>query len=126
MAKEYQVTEKARRAREYNDTLSRQERATMTQTSPSDTPAGSQEQGEDSNDTEVAIVFTQSSRIEAGRPTTRPAPDISEQTRLDFDEELLPEDSCEPDLLAGECEFETILDDRTPLRQVPNGPCANS
>ncbi|GMF11533.1 unnamed protein product [Phytophthora lilii] len=37
------------------------------------------------------------------------------EARLDFDEELLPEDSWEPDRLAGEYEVECILDDRTPL-----------
>ncbi|GMF33421.1 unnamed protein product [Phytophthora lilii] len=36
------------------------------------------------------------------RPKTRLAPDITENSRLDFDEELLPEDSWEPDHLAGE------------------------
>ncbi|GMF49066.1 unnamed protein product [Phytophthora fragariaefolia] len=35
--------------------------------------------------------------------------------RLDFDEELLPEDSWEPDSLAGEYEVESILDDRRPM-----------
>ncbi|KAE9018763.1 hypothetical protein PR001_g14044 [Phytophthora rubi] len=43
------------------------------------------------------------------------APDVTEETRLDFDEELLPEDSWEPDGLAGEYEVEAILDDRVPL-----------
>ncbi|GMF61064.1 unnamed protein product [Phytophthora fragariaefolia] len=56
------------------------------------------------------------------RPTTRLAPDISEQTRLDFDEELLPEDSWEPDQLAGEYEVETILDDKTPLSTSTERP----
>ncbi|KAG2966095.1 hypothetical protein PC119_g24826 [Phytophthora cactorum] len=37
------------------------------------------------------------------------------ESRLDFDEELLPEDSWEPDRLAGEFEVEAILDDRMPL-----------
>ncbi|KAE8878923.1 hypothetical protein PF003_g37165 [Phytophthora fragariae] len=49
------------------------------------------------------------------RPRTRLAPDMTEETRLDFDEELLPEDSWEPDRLAGEYEVEAILDDRVPL-----------
>ncbi|GMF37402.1 unnamed protein product [Phytophthora fragariaefolia] len=34
---------------------------------------------------------------------------------LDFDEELLPEDSLEPAMLAGEFEVESILDDRQPM-----------
>ncbi|KAE9314921.1 hypothetical protein PF008_g19371 [Phytophthora fragariae] len=49
------------------------------------------------------------------RPRTRLAPDVTEETRLDFDEELLPEDSWEPDRLAGEYEVGAILDDRVPL-----------
>ncbi|KAE8986189.1 hypothetical protein PF002_g21260 [Phytophthora fragariae] len=49
------------------------------------------------------------------RPRTRLAPDVTEETRLDFDEELLPEDSWEPDRLVGEYEVEAILDDRVPL-----------
>ncbi|KAE8886293.1 hypothetical protein PF005_g7576 [Phytophthora fragariae] len=38
------------------------------------------------------------------RPRTRLAPDVTEETRHDFDEELLPEDSWQPDRLAGEYE----------------------
>ncbi|KAE9010710.1 hypothetical protein PR001_g16102 [Phytophthora rubi] len=49
------------------------------------------------------------------RPRIRLAPDVTEETRLDFDEELLPEDSWEPDRLAGEYEVEAIIDDRVPL-----------
>ncbi|ETN16089.1 hypothetical protein PPTG_06316 [Phytophthora nicotianae INRA-310] len=46
------------------------------------------------------------------RPKTRLTQDVTEDIRLDFDEELLPEDSWEPDHLAGEYEVETILDNR--------------
>ncbi|GMF48971.1 unnamed protein product [Phytophthora fragariaefolia] len=56
------------------------------------------------------------------RPTTRLAPDISENTQLDFDEELLPENSWEPDQLAGEYEVETIFDDKTPLSTSTERP----
>ncbi|GMF33490.1 unnamed protein product [Phytophthora lilii] len=49
------------------------------------------------------------------RPRTQLAPGVTEKARFDFDEELLPEDSWEPDRLAGEYEVECILDDRTPL-----------
>ncbi|OWZ18150.1 hypothetical protein PHMEG_0007807 [Phytophthora megakarya] len=49
------------------------------------------------------------------RPSARFAPGVSEASRLDFDEELLPEDSWEPDHVAGKFEVEAILDDRTPL-----------
>ncbi|POM66574.1 Hypothetical protein PHPALM_17546 [Phytophthora palmivora] len=46
---------------------------------------------------------------------SRLAPEVTEETRLDFGEELLPEDSWEPDQLAGEYEVDAILDDRVPL-----------
>ncbi|OWZ06098.1 hypothetical protein PHMEG_00021702 [Phytophthora megakarya] len=49
------------------------------------------------------------------RPSARLTRDVNEATRLDFDEELPPEDSWEPDHVAGEFEVEAILDDRTPL-----------
>ncbi|GMG17568.1 unnamed protein product [Phytophthora fragariaefolia] len=45
------------------------------------------------------------------RPQVRLTRELTDETRLDFDEELLPEDSWEPDMLAGECEVEPILDD---------------
>ncbi|KAI9994694.1 hypothetical protein PInf_011521 [Phytophthora infestans] len=49
------------------------------------------------------------------RPNTRLVPDATNEARLDFDKELLPEDSWEPDQVAGEYEVEAILDDRAPL-----------
>ncbi|POM80255.1 LOW QUALITY PROTEIN: Reverse transcriptase, partial [Phytophthora palmivora] len=49
------------------------------------------------------------------RPKSRLTPEVTEETRLDFDEELLPEDSWELDQLAGEYEVGAILDDRVPL-----------
>ncbi|OWZ01709.1 LOW QUALITY PROTEIN: hypothetical protein PHMEG_00026851 [Phytophthora megakarya] len=49
------------------------------------------------------------------RPSARLIQDVNEATRLDFDEELLPEDRWEPDHVAGEFEVEVILDDRIPL-----------
>lgn len=49
------------------------------------------------------------------RPKTRLTQDVTEELRIDFDEELLPEDSWEPDHVAGEYEVEAILDHRTPL-----------
>ncbi|OWZ15535.1 hypothetical protein PHMEG_00010812 [Phytophthora megakarya] len=41
--------------------------------------------------------------------------DVNEATRLDLEEELLSEDSWEPDHVTGEFEVQAILDDRTPL-----------
>ncbi|GMF22525.1 unnamed protein product [Phytophthora fragariaefolia] len=152
MAKAYQATEKARRAKEHNDTLSRQERATTTQTRPSDTPTGPHEQAEDLNN----VARSPKPRFEVGNRAwlymerVKPGltkklahrwhgpfrikkkveeyayelelPDRSEHTRLGFDEELLPEDSWEPDPLAGEYEIETILDDKTPLSTCTERP----
>ncbi|OWY90669.1 hypothetical protein PHMEG_00041100, partial [Phytophthora megakarya] len=52
----------------------------------------------------------------SSRPTTLLAPEIAEDSRMDFDEVLLPNDSWEPDHIAGEYEVESILDDRRPLQ----------
>ncbi|ETN01098.1 hypothetical protein PPTG_17530 [Phytophthora nicotianae INRA-310] len=48
------------------------------------------------------------------RPKTRLTQEVTEDIRFDFDEELLPEGSWEPDHLAGEYEVKAILDDRMP------------
>ncbi|POM61587.1 hypothetical protein PHPALM_29376 [Phytophthora palmivora] len=49
------------------------------------------------------------------RPTTRLIAELEEDQRFDFDEELLPEDSWEPDEGASQYEVEAILDDELPL-----------
>ncbi|GMF40047.1 unnamed protein product [Phytophthora fragariaefolia] len=49
------------------------------------------------------------------RPTTRLRPELNETERFDFDEELLPEDSWEPDENENRFETEAILDDELPL-----------
>ncbi|POM77080.1 Hypothetical protein PHPALM_5593 [Phytophthora palmivora] len=49
------------------------------------------------------------------RPTTRLIAELEEDQRFDFDEELLPEDSWEPDEGANQYEVEAILDDELPL-----------
>ncbi|OWY93991.1 hypothetical protein PHMEG_00036417 [Phytophthora megakarya] len=49
------------------------------------------------------------------RPNTRLAAEVTDASRLDFDEKLLPEDSWEPEHVDGEYEVEAILDDRVPL-----------
>ncbi|GMF33603.1 unnamed protein product [Phytophthora fragariaefolia] len=49
------------------------------------------------------------------RPKVRLTRELTDEARLDFDEDLLPEDSWEPDSLAGEYEVESILDDRRPM-----------
>ncbi|ETI54104.1 hypothetical protein L914_20477 [Phytophthora nicotianae] len=48
------------------------------------------------------------------RPTAGLTHVVSEESRLDFDKEILPEDSWEPDRLAGESGVKAILDDRMP------------
>ncbi|OWZ03999.1 hypothetical protein PHMEG_00024181 [Phytophthora megakarya] len=48
-------------------------------------------------------------------PNTRLTAVVTKSSRLDFDEELLPEVSREPDHVANEYEMEAILDDRVPL-----------
>ncbi|GMF47904.1 unnamed protein product [Phytophthora fragariaefolia] len=49
------------------------------------------------------------------RPTTRLRHEHGEAERLDFDEQLLPEDSWEPDEVEDKYEVEAILDDELPL-----------
>ncbi|OWZ03318.1 hypothetical protein PHMEG_00024971 [Phytophthora megakarya] len=56
-----------------------------------------------------------------GRPNAKLTTDATESSRLDFDEERLPEHSWEPDRLAGEHEVEDILDDRTPMTTRTEG-----
>ncbi|KAE8993524.1 hypothetical protein PR003_g21892 [Phytophthora rubi] len=51
----------------------------------------------------------------AERPTTRLRPELSEAERFDFDEDLLPEDSWEPEEGEDRYEVEAILDDELPL-----------
>ncbi|GMG18034.1 unnamed protein product [Phytophthora fragariaefolia] len=49
------------------------------------------------------------------RPKVRLARELTVKAILDFDVELLPEDSWELDMLAGEYEVESILNDRRPM-----------
>ncbi|KAF1785777.1 hypothetical protein GQ600_7480 [Phytophthora cactorum] len=51
---------------------------------------------------------------------------ITEDSRLDFDEELLGEDSWQLECLAGEFEVEAILDDRSHSRRLLRCLCASS
>ncbi|KAE9279351.1 hypothetical protein PF001_g24756 [Phytophthora fragariae] len=170
MAKEYQATEKARRAKEHNETLGRKEKESL------QSPSGEA----DPNETPPRSLFEPGSRVwlymervkpgltkklthrwhgpfrikkkveefayelelpnrsgycfyhvvhvsrlkavsEFGdRHKVRLAPEVDEESRVDFDEELLPEDSWEPDHPSGEFEVEAILDDRTPLSTSTN------
>ncbi|GMF53642.1 unnamed protein product [Phytophthora fragariaefolia] len=49
------------------------------------------------------------------RPNVRLAGERTDEARLDFDEAILPEDSWEPNILAGEYEVESILNARRPM-----------
>ncbi|GMF31931.1 unnamed protein product [Phytophthora fragariaefolia] len=49
------------------------------------------------------------------RPKVRLARELIDEAILDFDEELLPKNRWEPDMLAGAYEVEFILDDRRPM-----------
>ncbi|GMF66106.1 unnamed protein product [Phytophthora lilii] len=154
MAKEYQVGEKARKAKKHNETLSRREQSAVPRPTDVETSEAGAEGGERAEDARLEpqrSLFKESDRVwlymervkpgllelpdRSGykfypvvhvsrlkavnefedRPRTQLAPGVTEEARLDFDEELLPEDSWEPDRLAGEYEVERILDDRTPL-----------
>ncbi|OWY99775.1 LOW QUALITY PROTEIN: hypothetical protein PHMEG_00029168 [Phytophthora megakarya] len=179
MAQEYQHTEKSRRARLHNNTLSKMEKASLQHEEAEDSTYQNGEDSATKSKASTARLFEEGSRawlyIErvkpglmkklahqwhgpfcikkkvdefafewelpdkngyrfypavhisrlkpvnefSSRPTTLLAPEIAEDSRMDFDEALLPEDSWEPDLIAGEYELETILDDRRPLKPVP-------
>ncbi|GMF37034.1 unnamed protein product [Phytophthora lilii] len=188
MAQTYQAHEKARRAQEHNESLSRRERAAIPRTARGEPPADASNdqpgETETTNEAPKSLfepghrVWLYMERVKPGltkklahrwhgpfrikkkveeyayelelpdrsgyrfypvvhvsrlkpvneygdRPKTRLAPDITENSRFDFDE-VLPEDSWEPDHLAGEYEVEAILDDRTQCQPVPKELSANS
>ncbi|OWZ03236.1 hypothetical protein PHMEG_00025067 [Phytophthora megakarya] len=173
MAQEYQHTEKSRRARLHNNTLSKMEKASLQNEEAEDS---TRQDGEDSATKlkmskkklfeEGSRVWLYMERVKPGltkklahrwhgpfrikqkadefafelelsgyrfypvvhisrlksvnefssRPTTQIALEIAEDSRMGFDEALLPEDSWEPDHIAGKYEVEAILDDRRPLQ----------
>ncbi|GMF19786.1 unnamed protein product [Phytophthora fragariaefolia] len=178
MAKEYQAVEKARRATEHNDSLSRQEKASLPRPRVNE---NSEDNPEDTEDTSTPVGESPKSLFEPGdrvwlymkrvkpgltkklvhcwhgpfrvkrkveeyayemglpdrsgyrfypvvhvsqmkavkafgdRPKVRLTRELTDEARLDFNEELLPGDRWEPDMLAGEYEGESILDDRRPM-----------
>ncbi|GMF44554.1 unnamed protein product [Phytophthora fragariaefolia] len=178
MTKEYQAVEKARRASEHNDSLSRQEKASLPRLRVNESSEGNPGDAEDT-DTSVGEspkslfkpgdrVWLYMERVKPGltkklahcwhgpfrvkrkveeyayelglpdrsgyvfypvvhvsrlkavkefgdRPKVRLTRELTDEARLDFDDELLPEDSWEPDSLAGAYEVEFILDDRRPM-----------
>ncbi|GMF15165.1 unnamed protein product [Phytophthora fragariaefolia] len=118
MAKEYQAVEKAGRASEHNDSLSRQEKASLLRSRVNE---NSEDSPEDAEDTSAPVdesprfyPVVHVSRLKAvrefgDRPKVWLARELTVDARLDFDEELLPEDSWEPNMLAGEYEVELSL-----------------
>ncbi|OWZ07626.1 LOW QUALITY PROTEIN: hypothetical protein PHMEG_00019961 [Phytophthora megakarya] len=124
MAKEYQAVEKARRARIHNENLSCKEQVAI--------PKSVNDDWSD-DDSELKSLFRPGSRVwlymERVKPglvkklahrwhgpfrMKRKVGEIRD-ARLDFDEELLPEDSWEAAAVDGKFEVEAILDDRTPI-----------
>ncbi|KAE9286022.1 hypothetical protein PF008_g26770 [Phytophthora fragariae] len=170
MSKEHQATEKARRAKEHNETLGRQVKESLPiptgEVDPNETPPRSlfepgsrvwlyiervkpgltkklahrwhgpfrikKKVEEFAYELELPnrsgyrfYPVVHVSRLKAvsefgDRPKVRLAPEVDEESRVDFDEELLLEDSWEPGHPSGEYEVETILDDRTPLSTRTN------
>ncbi|GMF62319.1 unnamed protein product [Phytophthora fragariaefolia] len=183
LAAEFQRKEKARRAKEHNDTLSRVEKrsipvdarspaqspveSTTTERSPAESPVESttterspaESPAESASTGEAPAEFPPSqpapcsrkeirkveefayelelpdksgyrfypvvhvSRLKAvkelgERPTTRLRPELDETERFDFDKELLPEDSWEPDENENRFEVEAILDDELPSSTI--------
>ncbi|ETM54389.1 hypothetical protein L914_02265 [Phytophthora nicotianae] len=112
MAKEYEAVEKERRAKEHNEALSRLEKAAVEEF------AYELELPDKSGYRFYPVVYVSSLKAVneyPSRPKARLTQDVTKEIRFDFDEELLPEDSWEPDHLAGEYKVEAILDDGTPL-----------
>ncbi|GMF42366.1 unnamed protein product [Phytophthora fragariaefolia] len=122
MTRKYQAVEKARRASEHNDSPSRQEKASLPRPRVNE---NSESNPEDADDTctpvdespfylVVHVCHLKAVKEFGDRPKVRLTGELTDEARLDIDEELLPEDSWEPNLLAGEYEVKFILDDRRP------------
>ncbi|GMF33569.1 unnamed protein product [Phytophthora fragariaefolia] len=181
VAKEYQAVEKVRRASEHNNSLSRQENASLPRPrvneNSEDTPEDADDTSEQVDETPkplfepgdrvwlyiervkpgptkkmahrwhgpfqikrkveefayelklpvrsgyrfytvVHVLWLKAVRAFGDRPKVRLAREFADEARLDFDEELLSADSWEPDMLAGEYEVESILDDRRPMENI--------
>ncbi|GMF44245.1 unnamed protein product [Phytophthora fragariaefolia] len=142
MAKEYQAVEIARRASEHNDSLSRQETVSLPRPRVSE---NSEDNPEDAKDTSTSMDEGPKSLFEPGDRVwlymERVKPGLTKKLahrwhvpfrvkgkveEYAYDLELpdrsgyrfyplLPEDSWEPDVLAGEYGVKSILDDRRPM-----------
>ncbi|GMF33622.1 unnamed protein product [Phytophthora lilii] len=122
MAQTYQAHEKVRRAQEHNESLSRRERAAIPRTAPGEPSAdASNDQPGETDTTNEApkSLFEPGHRVWLYMERVKPGLTKKLAHRwhgpFHFDEELLPEDSWEPDHFTGEYEVEAILDNRTPM-----------
>ncbi|GMF24395.1 unnamed protein product [Phytophthora fragariaefolia] len=148
MANEYQAVEKARRASEHNDFLSRQENAYLPRLRVNESSEGNPDVAEDTSTSvsespkslfepgdrvwlymervkpgltkKLAIVGMDPSQLKGKWKNMRM--NWSSRIGVDIDSTqwpmclgFLPEDSWEPDSLAGEYEVEFILDDQRPM-----------
>ncbi|GMF44916.1 unnamed protein product [Phytophthora fragariaefolia] len=133
MAKQYQATEKARRAKEHNEALGWLERKAV----PVDERSNPTEVGDLTSDPTYRPLFEPGTRLpdKAGyrfypvvhvsrfksvrddirRPIAELVDGLGEDDRFDFVEEPLPEDSWEPEAGDDEYVVEAILDDRWPI-----------
>ncbi|GMF31693.1 unnamed protein product [Phytophthora fragariaefolia] len=137
MAKQYQATEKDRRAKEHNEDLGKLERMAV----PVDERSDPTEVGDPTSDPTYRSLFEPGSRVwlfmervkpgltkklahrrhgpflreDNRRPTAELVDGLGEDDRFDFDEELLPEDSWEPEAGDDAYVVEAILDDRWPF-----------
>ncbi|GMF42300.1 unnamed protein product [Phytophthora lilii] len=121
MAQTYQAHEKARRAQEHNESLSRRERAAIPRTArgePSTDASNDQPGGTDATNEAPKSLFEPGHRVWLYMERVKPGltKKLAHRWYDPFTStKLLPEDSWEPDHLAGEYEVEAILDDRTPM-----------
>ncbi|GMF54310.1 unnamed protein product [Phytophthora fragariaefolia] len=112
MAKEYQAVEKARRASEHNDSLSRQAKRLYLDRGLTRTLKTAEwKESSQILPSGPCVSVEGSERVQK----IRLARELTDEARLDFNEELLAEDSWGTDMLAGEYEVESILDDRRPM-----------
>ncbi|GMF55585.1 unnamed protein product [Phytophthora fragariaefolia] len=110
LAAEFQRKEKARRAKEHNEALSRVEKEAVPRSVESPVESAIAE------GTPTESEIPEEPSAESPAESTRSLFKEGDQAeRLDFDEQILPEDSWEPDEDEDKYEVEAILDDELPL-----------
>ncbi|OWZ22798.1 hypothetical protein PHMEG_0002441 [Phytophthora megakarya] len=141
MAKEYQAADKARRARIHNEKLSRKQQYQSKPGLVTKLPHRWHGSFRVKRKVEelvyelelldksgnwihhvVHVSLLKAVNEVCDRPKTRLARDEVEDARFDLDAELLPENSWEPDEVAGEFEVEAILNDRRPMPTSTDRP----